>query len=214
MKNKKLEEQIKDGVVVPLLQAIISGILIGIVSGMGIAVGIAIGFTGGFWNIPIKTTLLITFSSMTFFWFSFVGKWSDRISPVFNNTKPEIRVPAYANDTVNVTVHEERGKSEYRGSFLQFPGGYEMLVDFARGIAEGKSTATSTWVGPGLYKRNEYNRIRDELISRNYAKWKNPHENRGGWELTKPGMAVMRYLATLGDSTPPLDPQITKSLGF
>lgn len=216
MKNKKLEEQIKDGVIVPLLQSVISGILIGIATGMGITVGIALGFTGGLWNIPIKTTLLATFISMTLFWFSLIGKWSERLNSAFNVAKPEIRVPAaaYANETINVTVHDESKNSEYSGSFLKLSGGYDHLIDFARGITSGKSTATSSWVGPGMYKRNEYNRIRDELISRKCAAWKNPHEKRGGWELTKSGMAVMRHLATLGDSTPPLGPKITKSLGF
>ena len=70
----------------------------------------------------------------------------------------------------------------------------DRLRQFAKGLVEGRSTGTSTWTGErGLFERTEFEQLRDELISRGFAKW-SKSKNRG-WHLTSKGTAWFTALA-------------------
>jgi hypothetical protein len=85
-----------------------------------------------------------------------------------------------------------------RQVYLDLPGEPEDLATMARGVLNGRSLAEGTWSGRGgLFSRSEFRTIRDELIERGLATWRNPRAKAQGVELTAAGRAVFRLLAEL-----------------
>jgi len=99
-----------------------------------------------------------------------------------------------------VVVHEYHVKDDSQtGAHWQMMISLEIDPDrlrkFAKGIVtEGQSTGTNRWTGErGLFERTEYEQLRDELISRGFARW-SKSKNRG-WYLTSKGTAWFTALA-------------------
>jgi len=72
----------------------------------------------------------------------------------------------------------------------------EKMIEFAKGVQRGKPLTEREWTGAGrLFSGTELTDLRDALMARGLAKWKNPHHRKQGWLLTGRGEKVMRQLA-------------------
>lgn len=75
----------------------------------------------------------------------------------------------------------------------------EKLVRFAQGVQRGKPLTDREWTGTGrLFSGSELTDLRNALMARGLAKWKNPHHRKQGWLLTGRGEKVMQRLASAG----------------
>lgn len=115
--------------------------------------------------------------------------------PTQQNTEP-----AQAQ-TVRVEVIEEQGR---KGQYIDLPATAGQLQRLAAAVLRGASLSEGQWTGAGApFSRAEYRQLREELIRRGLASWRNPHAPAQGFELTAAGRAVMRRLADLQTTTPP-----------
>jgi hypothetical protein len=82
--------------------------------------------------------------------------------------------------------------------YLELPGKPEALAMLARGVLAGRPMAEDSWSGgAGPFSRSEFRAIRDTLIERGLATWRNPDAKAQGCELTHAGRAMFRRLADL-----------------
>jgi hypothetical protein len=82
--------------------------------------------------------------------------------------------------------------------YLDLPGKPEALAMLARGVLAGRPMAEDSWSGrAGPFSRSEFRAIRDTLIERGLATWRNPDAKAQGCELTHAGRAMFRRLAEL-----------------
>lgn len=71
------------------------------------------------------------------------------------------------------------------------------LAQWVSGLMGGLALTESTWVGRGkLFSQNEYRALRDWLIERGLAYWKNPRNTKMGWDLTAAGRNFARQVVT------------------
>jgi len=94
------------------------------------------------------------------------------------------------------TVKEERSDGSQSWQIMVTLGiEPERLRKFAQAVLGGESTGTNRWTtGNGkLFERGEYERLRDDLIARGFAKYATGKNH--GWSLTAKGRAWFRALA-------------------
>ena len=88
--------------------------------------------------------------------------------------------------------------------FIDLPAGPEQLRKLADGLLSGRQFALSAWSGAGApFSRSEFERLRDELIKRGLARWRNANAQAQGAELTLPGRAVLRRFSSEASSLSP-----------
>lgn len=177
---------LRDGVIVPLFQSLISGFLSGLA-----AAAITVWFGAPFWAVMGTTAAVIMAAS----WMAYRGRWQyvlEKITGCDINGDGKIgaqpqqpqQVPM---PPVRVILEENQGQHvEYID--LPFP---EKIPQLASGLLEGKAFTQTVWVGHDL-TRPQFDQIRSEMITRGLARWKNPNAPAQGCELTNKGKAVMR----------------------
>lgn len=75
----------------------------------------------------------------------------------------------------------------------------EKQIKFAKGVQRGKPLTEREWTGAGrLFTDAEFEELRDALMARGLAKWKNSRHRKQGWILTGRGEKVMQRLASAG----------------
>ena len=93
---------------------------------------------------------------------------------------------------MRVILEEDQGRHI---EFIDLPHADRLPV-LAAGLLAGRSFNQAAWTGAGgLFSRAEFDQLRDVLIERGLAAWKNPNARAQGVELTAAGRAVMRRLA-------------------
>lgn len=94
-----------------------------------------------------------------------------------------------------IQVEVTQGKQQM---YLELPGSPQALATLARGVLGGRSFAEDSWSGRGQpFSRGEFRELRDALIERRLATWRNPDAPTQGVVLTAAGRAVFRRLAEL-----------------
>lgn len=169
-------------VAVPLAQSVITGLLLGSAGVMiadtakGIAFGLACACA--MWLILTEQHRQLLWNKETW-----TGADLDGDGVV---GKPQ---------TTRVEISETDGK--YRRLInLDVDIPLQKLVKFAQGVQRGKSLSEREWTGTGrLFSDTEFEELRDELMARQYARWRNPSHHKQGWVLTGQGKKVMRQLA-------------------
>ena len=188
-------------VVVPGLKALIVAIPAGLLAGLLIgALGLAVS---AWYAMPI--TSLIVF--LVVFWGSSQrGQWLiERLTGADLNFDGYIGapqpLPAPQPQTVRVEVIQDQGQ---RGDFIDLPYP-DRIPQLAAGLLQGRTFNQTAWTGHGaIFSRSEFDQVRDTLIQRGLAAWKNDNAKAQGVELTAAGRAVMRRLA---NPSPPLPQQ-------
>ena len=192
-------DPLRDGVAVPGLQAAITGAVCGLA-----ALAITAWFELPAWGIAGTVAAVATAGA----WLSYRGRWQwllERITGADLNAdgyigKPEPQQAPALSAPIRVEVSRDEGRAV---DFIDLPYP-EKLPALAAGLLAGRQFAQTSWVGAGqLFSRSEFDQVRDTMIERGLAAWKNPEAKAQGVTLTAAGRAVMRRLANLSPTLPP-----------
>jgi hypothetical protein len=97
--------------------------------------------------------------------------------------------------TVKIEIKEDRRNGQSL-AWLDLPVDEKRLRQFAQRVTAGGALSESEWTGSGgPFSRDEFRGLRDALIERGLARWRNPQEPRQGWELTRKGKVVLEHVA-------------------
>jgi len=176
-------------VLVPCGQSLFTALFVGLLSG-----AIAI-WQAWPWQVPAMLAAI----SAALMWFSSVADTRALLRRVEVWTGKDLDRDGIVGDPERV-IHEYHVKDDSQSGahwqmMISLDIDPERLRQFAKGlVVEGRSTGTSTWTGQrGLFERTEFEQLRDELISRGFAKW-SKSRNRG-WYLTSKGKSWFTALA-------------------
>ena len=181
---------LQERVTVPSLRAVIVAVPAGLLAGL--LIGVFKIEVNVWYAIPI--TILITF--LFVFWGSSQrGQWLiEKIAGADLNKdgfigRPEPPAPA---ESVRIELIQDQGR---KGDYIDLPYP-DKLPALAAGLLAGRTFNQTAWTGRvGIFSRSEFDQVRDTLIERGLACWKNPEARAQGVELTGAGRAVMRRLA-------------------
>lgn len=188
---------ITSGVVVPLLQALVTGFLIGLAA---LAVCAWLGWP---WLAVSGSVAAVV---MAVSWLSFRSRWQwviERALGVDLNLDgyigaPPERVPV---EPVRVILSSKDGRET---DFIDLPAKPEQLRQLADGLSAGRSFSLSAWTGSGApFSRAEFEALRGELLRRGLARWKNDTSQAQGIELLASGKAILRRFASETVSSSP-----------
>ena len=130
-------------------------------------------------------------------WLVLLGQTRRLLWAVERLTGRDLDGDGQAGEPQVIRVEVTNGKQEV---YLDLPGKPQALATLARGVLNGRSFAEDTWSGRGgLFSRSEFRQLRDTLIERGLAVWRNPNAKAQGVELTAAGRAVFRRLAELSE---------------
>lgn len=203
--SSRLADGVTGPVIVPLFQAGVTGILIALC-----AVSLVHYLAPGTALFP--PFLLVWTGSTLVSWLAYRARWQYVIERVLgvdlNNDgyigAPSIQVAPYAEPPV-ITPQVMRVilDQEHVTDFIDLPYP-EKIPQLASGLLEGRTFKAETF--NHLFHRSEFERVRDEMIRRGLATWKNERAHAQGVELTAAGRAVMRKVAE-DRHTPALPPR-------
>lgn len=194
-------DSLRDGVLSPLAQAIVSGLLSGAALGAVLWVfGVESAWRWSLAVIPVVWLAVWLFSLKH--WRSALERLLDRDlnddgfigePPVDQQPKPE---------PVKITLSQDNNN---RIDYISLPVRTEQLRALADGLASGRRPfSVAAWTGAGApFSRSEFEALRDELISRGLARWKNPYSQAQGVELLASGRAVLKHFSSSQASPPP-----------
>lgn len=171
------------GVVVPILQSIVTGLLVGIfTAAVALATGAKFVPSLGYGLIAgIIVTLLM--------WLVlFIGRWQpllERILRADLDGDGVIGAPEPRKE-IRVVVEQEGGR---RTTFLDLPFDEEGLRAFAMAALRGHTSVEAMKIA-GV-KRAALEEARQILFERGYAQWRAGEQNQG-WELTGDGERALR----------------------
>ena len=119
---------------------------------------------------------------------------------------PEVeQVPAQLQMRTQVDVGYRTENGYNRRDIVSFPVEPETMQVVARRILAGGTFSERAMAGEGrpLSGRDQFNTVRDELIARGLAYWKNEEHRNQGIEFNKVGLQVLRHLARDGTEFSP-----------
>lgn len=180
-------------VLVPLVQALVTGALLG-----GLVVFTLGEIVPDLDVDPLKAWAGLALAISTVAWLLLLGQTRRLLWALEKVTRLDLdgdRQVGQPSPVVRVEVTNGQ-----REMYLDLPGRPEALATMALGVLNGRSLAEGTWSGRGgLFSRSEFRQIRDILIERGLAVWRNPEAKAQGVELTAAGRAVFRRLAELSE---------------
>lgn len=183
------EGTLTDGVLVPVLQALITsailaalGLLLAVLLGAAFVTCVEI-FTGVF--------LLALLGA----WLSYRGHWMYIIESVLLadlNHDGQIGAPVQEDPKpiLHISVDRQNG-----ADYIDLPFA-DRLPELARGLAAGRPFTFAAWGGKGrLFSQPEWGELTAVMVERRLAVWKNPRAHNQGLDLSASGRAVFRRLA-------------------
>lgn len=182
---------LRTAVVIPLAQSGVTGTITGLLA-LSLAWAARMDNPVVLGAMAATTSHLVTWLILLYRWYSTMEYFESLL-----DTKPDIQ----KNDQASVKTVERPNlrldiTNHNRVQILDLPIQPEQLKGWADGLANGLSLSESTWTGSGkLFATSEYRSLRDTLIHRGLARWKNPGSPKQGWELTVAGRAVVRETA-------------------
>jgi len=176
---KKTDELVAGAVLIPLLQ---SGITAGGAALLTLAICMQMDATK-----PFAYALLAGAVIFVVAWLGLMDRWYRLMG--FESNPPPSRP---------FRVELAVGRSTL---IYSLPASQEQLTTLARAVLSGATLNELSF--SSIFTRSEWRQLRDELIRRNLAAWRNPGAPAQGVVLTRTGEAVMRYLA---DTSPTLKP--------
>lgn len=168
---------------IPALTAFISGVIFGL-----LAASLSLWSEE---NIQNRWLIMFTFSmlGMLLSWPFALSFWGRLLA----GDNPFEQKPARSYSyTTRLEIHSNQSRQI---NIVELPISPEQLRNFARGVLSGRSLSEAAWIGDG-FTRSDFVGMRDELIVRGLAEWISDADHARGWQLTKPGMAAMRYFAS------------------
>lgn len=192
-----------DEFVVPALKALFLGFF------GGMTIGILVGWAHGHgWLMRINAPLagLVTGLGLTgwlFFRFSERAHWMiERIAGLDLNMDGYVGQPQVieAPPPLRVVLEQDQGRQV---EYIDLPH-RDKLPYLASGLAEGTRTFSLDSCNHVL-SRKEFGELRDEMLRRGLARWKNPNAANRGLELTPAGRAIFRRIENYGHVAPKED---------
>jgi hypothetical protein len=172
------------GCVLPLAQAAITGVLVFLVT-LGIAILMA-------WPKVWLISGVVGGAAAMSTWLYLQDVWRRHTYPFEDDDNGQ---RYETSTTLMITLDDRDGASE--GIFCDVPIDRERLAVLANGLIAGATLAETTWTGPGRpFTRAEFAQVRAALIARGLASWRNSNCPARGCDLTRPGRAAMKWLAT------------------
>lgn len=177
-------------VVIPLLQSVITGVLAGLV------VMVILLWAKAPWWFP--ASILAMVGVMFISWQAYRNRWQMVIESFLGvdlNGDGYIGAPQAAPlaldpSPIRVELVQDAGQHT---SLIDLPASPEQLQALVTGILRGKSFTLNAWLG--TFTRPEFETLRDVLIMRGLARWKNENVHHQGADLTPAGKAVFKRLA-------------------
>ena len=188
-------DSLRDGVIVPILQALATGILSGLaLAGVLWLAGVESAWRWSLALIPVVWLVM---------WLASLSHWRASLERLLNRDlnndgvigeqQPPVIISEPARE-VRVTLEREEGRHV---DIIDLPAKEEQLRQLADGLLSGRQFALSAWSGTGApFSRSEFERLRDEMIRRGLARWRNERAQAQGLEVTAPGRAVLRRFAS------------------
>lgn len=134
-------------------------------------------------------------------WFSHISLWRGLVYR-WEEIHQDIIDDRAITEPIHLELHSHDEKTI---QFIDFPCQPDQLVALAKGLLSGATLSEASWTGSGnLFTRAQFVQLRNELVKRNLAAWNSPHSPARGATLTRPGVAAMRYFASLAEDTPTL----------
>lgn len=181
---------LEERVVVPALKGLIVAVPTGLL--VGLLIGAFDVEISAWWTMPI--VMLATFLA-TFLASSSRGQWLvERISGADLNGDGVIGQPLPLlpePQTVRVEISEDQGRHV---EFIDLPARPEQLKSLATGLQQGRTFALTAW--SNQFTRPEFEMLRDEMVRRGLARWKNDKHHQLGADLTPAGRAVFKRLTS------------------
>lgn len=183
---------VRSGVLIPLLQALVTGLVFG---GGVSAVGAVMNWFGFdrvvWWQLGLAAFFLATIRA----WIALIDEWrgflypNRKQDPIYVETDPQ---------TVRVEIAQNRGRNV---QFMDLPADASQMIMLGQGIVEGLGFTEAQWTGKGQpFTRNQFVQLRGEMIKRGLVVWNSDRDPARGLRVTGKGMAVMRYFASQVDS--------------
>lgn len=185
---------LRSDVAVPCIQSVITGLL-AIMGGGGIAAAAG-------WDVLIVSAIvgaIVTGAA----WYLLLRQHSDLLWEIETITGVDLDgdgEKGRPKESTPVEVHIPPGKDQEgkQTLFMDLPAPPDVLRIFARAVLSGQPMTEGAWSGKGrLFSKPEFILLRDELIDRKLAAWRNPKHHAQGCYLRKSGKYVFRQLAQL-----------------
>lgn len=181
------------GLILPMGQAILTGLLFAL---------LAVSCWKLSRSVTGWTVFFTALSGAAFLaWLTIWRKWqswgdSDHgLTP----TQPEI---VYPTESIRVELHT--GEPEYPSvEFLEVSLTREQIIKACKYLVKHDYQTSGLGGKSKPLSRSESDVLRDALIAREWAFWRNPGGHTRGWELAPAGRAVCRYIAGIDSSPPP-----------
>lgn len=185
-------DSVKDGWIAPILQAFTTGLLTGLaLAAVDWGLGLGLGWRVALSAVPVVWLLA---------WLASLRGWRNRLERLTGLDldrngyvgEPEPEAEPQPPQRLEVKLYTNGGRNM---EVIDLPGP-DLLPTFARGLLEYNKPLTQTaWTGSaGPYSRSQFDELRNELIHRGLARWKNPAAPAQGCELSPAGRAVMRRI--------------------
>jgi len=182
---------LRTAVVIPLTQSSVTGSVAGLMA-LSLAWAAQVDNPVAMGALAASISHLLTWLVMLRRWYSTVEYFESLLDTKANaQDENPISVETIEKPNLRLDITDRN-----RVQILDLPIQPEQLLSWADGLANGLSLSESTWTGSGkLFSTSEYRSLRDILIQRGLARWKNPGSPKQGWELTVAGRAVVREAA-------------------
>lgn len=178
-------------VLIPVLQSFVTALA---VSGLAFLVWV---------GLKLPYTLLVTpgvfFLSFLGCWLGKMQNWNSLIWNLETSMKVDLDNDGYQGEPppepefIKVQVRSEDGRTLTYGDL---PVSLEKMVDFSKGILSGAPFSERQWSGSGaLFSQGEFKSLRDALMSKGWARYRNPEFPQQGLEFSGPGRALLRTFA-------------------
>ena len=183
------------GVIVPLLQALVTGLLVAIIAALVTAY---YKVTDWYFWAAISAALVI-FGQWMFsqaLWRRIVRlverEWLVDIDGDGTIGEPEPQQPA---QSIQVEV-TDKNSGFPRTDFIELPFSEDNITQLAEGLKIGKPFTEREWCGAGKpLSVNQFRKARVEMLRRGLIEQVNAKDARQGYRLTKAGTAVMRHFS-------------------
>jgi len=171
-------------VMVPMFRAIVTGVLVGIL--------VSVMATAADWpkSVPAIAGAFVTCVVWLAKGLSDKAIYiQEEASGIDLNGDGQIGKPQPTFRIEDVTRHGNATQMRY----MDMPGGPERFAQWGAAILNGRSLGEARWTGLGrLYKKADYQEMRDELIDKEWAAWKKADHHASGWYITEKGELKLR----------------------
>lgn len=186
------------GVILPLVQAIVTGLLVSLVV---LAFAIYQGHAHPWKVAGVAWPFVSLFSWLAglSWWRSVVGGPKQSTEPIPGIVYGAAAEPA---ETIRIELSTDNGRSV---DYCDLPITLRELIELSVGLCDGATFSDAAWTGKGnLFPRAKFSRLRVALLKRGLIQWNTPGTPARGVSITRAGWACFRHFGEQWEPTTPL----------